>query len=103
MGQALASGNKIWYDNAKRHYGEAKARETLGEGEAAGDKKETLGYSAEFYQAEIENHMKKGNESSVEHAIEENTKAIRQTVRTNAAMLAGGIAGVIVGTKINKK
>lgn len=81
MGQALKSGNQIWYENAKRHYGEAKAREMLGEGEAAetGEEakdskaskegEEALGYSSEYYKNEYASAISSGNKIAADNAL----------------------------------
>jgi len=56
MAEGLRSNNKPMYENAKKHWAEAKVRESVGsddsEGEAAetADEKEAVGYSTIYYE-----------------------------------------------------
>lgn len=99
MEQALKSGNQIWYENAKRHYGEAKARETLGEGEAA-EGEEALGYSSEMYNLEMKKFMEDKEKSSSESTETHKEKLKTGLNLVNAAI--GGVAGYKIAEKLIK-
>ena len=92
MTQALASGNKIAFDNAKARYAEAVVKETYGESDEATKEtaaegtevgKETHGASPEHYLHWAEIGVKNGNSIQVKNAINNYNNEIAKQSKKN--------------------
>lgn len=81
MENAIASGNKIAYENAKRSYAKAVVRESYGTGggeaeESTEESEEALGYSSDYYKHQMSSALSSGNKIAYEHNKNAYSKAL---------------------------
>lgn len=72
MEAAIAAGNKIAYENAKRAYAKAAVKESYGAGgegleEIPEESEETLGYSSSYYKHQMASALSSGNKIAYEN------------------------------------